>query len=230
MVNLSEFELLVHNCTKCKELSFGHVIQYYPVLSFGDPKNKTFLVVGLNPSIYEYQKDFLSDSKDPVRRHQSQIDYFFKREKVSDNVYTFFKNLAKFFNGDAKKALKWNESPWEKVGFIDLVKCPTSTNGGQWTSIKPKSRRMNIIRKCEKYLEKQLEILNPNIVMAYGADVCRWFLPEYKEENNAYTIVNVDKNNQTMTILFVPQTRGSHPERIISIVQGKIARIIRSIE
>ena len=111
MVDLSEFELTVLTCTRCRELNFGHVIQYYPVLSFGDPRNKPLLVVGLNPSTREYTDNFLSDSIDPIMRYQSQLDYFKKLEHDENKIYTFFRHLKKFFEGDAQSALKWNKSP-----------------------------------------------------------------------------------------------------------------------
>ena len=62
--------------------------------------------------------------------------------------------------------------------------------------------------------------------MAYGADVCRWFYPEYKEEKNAFTTILVDKKGHTFTVILVPQARGSHPNRIIQKVQVEIVNAL----
>ncbi len=226
MAELTEFEYSVHNCTKCKVAELDDIIQYYPVFSFGNPQNKPLLVVGLNPSTWEYSSNFLSSSKYPVIRHKSQMNYFNNLRDENKKIYTFFKNLAKLFNEDAKLALNWLNTPWEKVGFIDMVKCPTRYNDGQWTSIKPESRQKKIISNCENYLIKQLEILKPKTIMAYGADVCRWFYPSYKDSNDRFTAINREINNQITTIILVPQTHGRHAEKDIEKIQKKVKEVI----
>ena len=135
MSPLSELENNIHTCTTCREeYNLKNVIKHYPVISFGDPKGKQVLVVGLNPSTREYEDGFLLSSKAPLVRHRSQLTYF------DSGHYTFFDKVAQFFGGDAKEALGWQKTPWEKVGFTDLTKCSTRRNKGQWSALKPSQR------------------------------------------------------------------------------------------
>ena len=50
MTSPSKSELIMHKCTICQEQGLD-VVKNYPVLSFGDPREKTVLVVGINPSM-----------------------------------------------------------------------------------------------------------------------------------------------------------------------------------
>ena len=69
---------------------------YPPVYSFGDPTNKTIILIGLNPSSQEFKKGFLSDSSDLEKRRKSQLDYF------QGNVYSYFNKARSFFDKDVK--------------------------------------------------------------------------------------------------------------------------------
>ena len=69
----------------------------------------------------------------------------------------------------------------------------------------------------------QLERLQPNLVMAYGADVCRWFYSDYSSDD-AFTVKNCNMFNRiNVKVVFVPQTRGSHPQHIIDTVKARIS-------
>jgi uracil-DNA glycosylase len=212
MTQLTELEKQVHSCTRCKKEDFGHLVKYYPVYSFGDPRNRPLLVVGLNPSTREYEDNYLSNDENPAKRHESQLNYF-NRE-----YYGFFKTLEKFFRGRAREALRWMDSPWEKVGFIDLTKCPTRTPTGQWSTLKPSQKR-RIIDNCEGFLVKQIEYLEPRLVMSYGADACRWFYPIYSSDD-AFTVIKYRDWN----VILVPQTQGGYPIQVIQNVQELIMK------
>jgi uracil-DNA glycosylase len=219
----SEFEEQVHNCVKCKDQSFGYAVKYYPIISFGDPENKPIAVVGLNPSTREYEDKYVSDSASNKERHRSQLNYFKKKP------YTFFKNLAKYFDNPVRSKLGWVRFPWEKVGYLDIVKCPVRAYpkaGSQWGSISPMERKA-IISKCSPYLIIQLEQLEPKLVMAYGADVCRWFYPDYTPDN-AFTVkqCKIPLTEQNLDVVLVPQTRGSHTVEVIEKVKKAIAENI----
>ena len=73
-----------------------------------------------------------------------------------------------------KERLRWVNSPWEKVGYLDLVKCPTKCAKGQWSELTRKQQRQ-LVENCEEYLKEQLDIYTPRIIIPYGADVGRWF-------------------------------------------------------
>jgi hypothetical protein len=112
------------NCRKCKDQS--DLGKYFPddclpVCCFGDPVGKKVFVVGINPSEAEYNSGFLE--KNIERAVESQIEYFNKRE------YKFFGEIERFFDDHEIRAkLRIVENLWEKVGYLDLVKCVTISN------------------------------------------------------------------------------------------------------
>jgi hypothetical protein len=153
VLNMLELELRVHNCVKCKE-RFSDILPYPPVYSFGNPAEKKIMVVGQNPpSSREYVTEFLSKSPDIETRRMSQITYFDHRN------YAFFKELERFFAGQVKGIVSWKKTPWEKIGYLDIVKCPTkAANGrGQWSKIPPRIQE-KIVSNCEDYLKEQLDM------------------------------------------------------------------------
>ncbi len=116
-----DLEVRVHNCKKCKETDeFLLILPYPPVYSFGNPQGKEILVVGQNPSCSEYTGHFLLDGPDIEKRRKSQLAYF-----EQPRPYRFFDELGRFFDGEVKNKMQYVNTPWEKVGFVDLVKCPT---------------------------------------------------------------------------------------------------------
>ena len=211
MSSLTELEHRVHTCTLCKIGDLKEVIKHYPIYSFGNPHGKELLVVGLNPSTREYEDNYVSSSPDPEKRHDSQMNYF------QQGYYGFFTKLEKFFQGEAKTALKWVNTPWEKVGFTDLVKCPTRNEKGQWTQLKTRQKR-RIIKNCQQYLDEQIDIIKPKAILAYGADSCRWFHAGYTQDD-AFTTL------KKKPVILVPQRQGKYPIKIIQMIQQQIAEI-----
>ena len=218
MTSPSDSELIMYRCTTCKDQGLD-VVKDYPVLSFGDPRGKTILVVGINPSTAEYD-GYLSRSTDPHVRHKEQLDYF------DNNVYRFFERLGRFFEGGAKKAPGWSSSPWEKVGFTDMVKCPTRNIKGQWAKLRSSEKR-KITENCRKYLTHQLYELSPSIIMTYGSDVCRWFYPGYTQDD-AYTCKEFIIDGKPRALILVPQVQGGNtPRRFIQVVQEEIVYYLK---
>lgn len=39
--------------------------------------------------------------------------------------------MEKFFEDEVKEKVAWVDSPWDKIGYLDLVKYPTTSNHGQ---------------------------------------------------------------------------------------------------
>jgi len=214
MASPSDFDLIMHRCTSCKDQGLD-VVKDYPVISFGDLRGKDILVVGINPSSAEYE-GFLSRAPDPYVRYREQMEYFDKR------AYDFFRKLGRFFEGRAKTGLGWERNPWEKVGFTDMVKCPTRNSKGQWAKLRTSEKR-EITENCRKYLTYQLNKISPSIIMTYGADVCRWFYPEYTQDD-AYTLQKFMINGKPRSLILVPQVQGGNtPKRFIEVVQDMIA-------
>lgn len=217
-MDLSTLEQMVHNCVKCKDHKFGYAIQHYPILSFGDIEHKSLIVVGLNPSTKEYEDGYVNGSSSIEERHISQINYF------KSKPYTFFKHLAKFFNDPVKSKLGWVKNPWEAVGYLDIVKCPIRVHPRarkQWSSLS-QSEKKGFIQICSPYLMLQLELIDPTLVIAYGADVCHWFYPKYTQSLSLTSRTCKILTGQKLNVLFVPQTRGSHSKDIIESVKAAI--------
>jgi len=144
------------------------------------------------------------------------MEYFDKR------AYDFFRKLGRFFEGGAKTGLVWVRSPWEKVGFTDMVKCPTRNSKEQWARLRASEKR-EITENCRKFLTYQLNEVSPSIIMTYGSDVCRWFYPEYTQDD-AYTRQEFMINGKPRSLILVPQVQGGNtPKRFIEVVQDMIA-------
>ncbi len=219
---MNALEKQVHTCKKCQS-DLGQYRCHFPVYSFGKPEGKRVLVVGLNPSRNEYlpPDEFLSSSLDIAERRKSQLKYF-----DGEHEYKYFDKIVPFFEGVVKKILGWDKKPWECVGVLDLVKCPTVKNNRQWNELSKKEKRL-FIKNCSRYLVKQLQRYQPEVVIAYGADVCRWFrdkldLDDYIE----YQVHTGNFDGFHMSVLFVHQRHGDHSLPEQKWVQRKVKKLL----
>lgn len=216
-----DLEMKIHQCVKCKKQGFSDILPYPPVCSFGKPEGKAILVIGQNPSGKEYESGFLSQDVDIEKRRQSQLNYFERRN------YLFFDELERFFEGAAKEKIGWTKSPWERIGYLDIVKCPTKAlNGqGQWSKIPRKTQEM-IVRNCQGYLMEQLDVYKPKAIVAYGADVGRWFScllnVAYEDFEDRVGKLAESKVN----VLFISQRQGRHSKPEVIWVREKIVKIL----
>jgi len=216
---LSELEKKVHMCKICNQTDLKDAIFHHPVYSFGDPSGKEILVVGINPSTKEFEGKYLSESGDLSERHQSQMAYF------QQHYYDFFKKIEEFFGGKVKEKIGWVDSPWEKIGFIDLVKCSTRTAKGQWGGLKG-SQKTRLIKNCQKHLINQLEELKPKIIIPYGAKVCKWFSKRYNIAYEPFTSQIVFTEGKETRILFLNQKQGPYSKDTIEKIRNEILLII----
>ena len=216
-----ELEKEVHNCTICKKTDLHKFLPYPPVYSFGDLEGKEIVVVGQNPSSMEYISGYLSNSTDIEERRKSQLTYFERRK------YPYFNEVERFLGGEVKGKIKWTSLPWEKVGYLDLVKCPTTplTGSGQWSRIGNKQQKM-LIRNCEGYLKEQLKLYKPKIILAYGADVGRWFAKYLDVEYEPFEDRKSELNDREVNLLFIPQRQGPHTKPEVLWVRNKIVKIL----
>jgi uracil-DNA glycosylase len=216
-----DLEKRVHNCEKCKKGKLRDVLPYPPVYSFGNPEGKELVIVGQNPSTREFVNGFLVDGSDVEKRRQSQLTYFDRRN------YLFFNELERFFEGKVREKMHWVNSPWEKVGYLDIVKCPTRPlNGqGQWSKLPQKMQRI-IISNCEDYLIEQLSLYKPRIIIAYGADVGRWFSKHFNVSYEEFEDVTAQLGSKRVDIIFIPQRQGPHSKPEVVWVQKKILKVL----
>jgi hypothetical protein len=223
-----DLEREVHSCTKCNQQQIlKRILKYPPVYSFGDPSRKDFIVIGQNPSDNEYKNSNLSSSHSIVERRKSQLAYFTHR---NSDPHSFFVEISGFFDDEVKERMGWVDSPWDEVGYLDLVKCPTRCSKGQWSRIGRKRQRL-FIKNCEDYLKRQLTTYKPKMVLAYGADVGRWFGKNYFRKHEDYEDLEYEDrrirlNNKVAHLLFVPQGQGPHSKPELSWIRKKILKMI----
>jgi len=218
-----DLERKIHNCMKCKHTNLRRILPYSPVYSFGDPTGKEILVVGLNPSSREYINGYLSNSPNIEERRKSQLTYFKRRN------YKYFNEIERFFGDEVKKKIHWTNSPWEKVGYLDLVKCPTKSARGQWSKI-PTRQKETLIRNCEEYLKEQINLYKPKMILPYGADVGKWFAGYLRVTYEPFEDEKAQLNNRKVKLLFIPQRQGPHSKPEILWVQNKILEMRAQME
>lgn len=223
MEDLVDLERKVHNCMKCKQTYLHKILPYPPVYSFGNPEGKEIMVVGQNPSSREYVNGYLSNSPNIEERRKSQLTYFERRK------YPYFNEIERFLGGKVREKIEWVNSPWEKVGYLDLVKCPTTslTGSGQWSKIGKRQQEM-LIRNCEGYLKEQLSLYKPKIILPYGADVSKWFAKYLDVEYEPFEDKKAQLNNREVNLLFVPQRQGPHTKPEILWVQSRMLKILQN--
>lgn len=221
VITLKDLEVRVHSCKKCKESDeFLSILLYPPVYSFGDPQGKEILIVGQNPSCSEYTGHFLLDGFDIEKRRQSQLAYF-ERQRP----YKFFDELGRFFDGEVKNKIQYVKTPWEKIGFVDLVKCPTKAKDGQWSKLSPTQKKY-IINNCQDYIIEQLSLYSPKVIIAYGAGVGRWFSNKFNVRYEEFEDVLISLNGAKVSLIFVPQRQGPHSKLEVICAKKKILNAI----
>lgn len=185
----------------------GSYIRYFPVYAFGDLEGKSILLVGLNPAQREYEDNppHLSGSNEIQERASRQRHYF----DEPNAPYRYFANLETMFNvPKLQRLIGWQNSVWEKVGCLDLVKCVTSKERKQWTSLSPIEKH-TIIGNCENYLIQQLKICSPNLIIAHGQDTYEWFISNSSkcEEKGDYLQIEMNSvaENYSTRLLLLPQ-------------------------
>ena len=208
----------IHNCKRCRELAAVN-FPYPPVYSFGNPSGKKIILVGINPSVKEFEGNFLLDKEDVRERRHSQLHYFDKEP------YNYFKKVTPFLEGPVKEKLGWKESPWERVGVLDLVKCATVKRGGQWNKL-TKTQKQFIIKNCEDYLIQQLKLYLPKFFILYGVGVCEWFQGFLDIEYEKYETFQTIFCNEPVRGIFIPQRQGYHSKPEILWVQDKLQKML----
>ncbi|MEN3006791.1 MAG: uracil-DNA glycosylase family protein [Candidatus Methanosuratincola petrocarbonis] len=168
-------------CNLCRSKPIFNSKNYPPVWFFGEPEDKKVYVVGLNPSLREFESNPPYIPKDASgEEYLKHLRNYFKNEKYK----WFFGKLEAFFGPvsqedtqgkEIRLRLGWRESCWEAVGFLDLVKCPFDKGWGKTKQDFGNKTFDDIVLNCLKsHLVKQLEVLNPRILVLYGADVERY--------------------------------------------------------
>ncbi len=213
---MRELENRVHNCRNsyCYQID-PSIAKYYPVYSFGDLEGKPIWVVGITPAHAEYDgknggAPYLSRSIDIEKRRRSQLSYF------DNKPYDFFLDIEKFFGGAVRDmVVEWKAKPWEKVGFVDLVKCVSK-------------RYIELICNCESYLKEQLVIYRPKLVVTYGKPVREWFSRFSGQYRNEYEYARVPiQAEYGPAVSFIDQRGYKRSEQEIAPIRQSIVNAFK---
>jgi uracil-DNA glycosylase len=205
-------------CSKCRnrpELERFFLTDCPPVCCFGDPLNKEVFVVGINPSKAEYDSAYLEKNRE--RALESQLTYFGRKP------YMFFNELERFFDDrEVKDRLGLSKSLWNKIGYLDLVKCVTeSGKSKQWNGLNTSAKR-RIVENCRVFLEKQSQIYKPKLVIAYGKDVGVWFGVQDSDEEEFNLVKHPRNLGFDYQVIYVPQRQGKHSRPEINEIRMRI--------
>ena len=169
----------VYDCETCKGLGVNRTPDkgLVPEFMVGNFEAKIW-VVGLNPKLRKRQEGIMdpNDSKD--------FDRYFKRIcNFDDFDYDYFKRIKDHvFPED----WKWGED----VAHVDLVKCASREIDKSFEKAKD---------NCCDYLERQIKLLKPKLIIANGIAVSKWF--ESRKEVKATDTSVILKFNGFETIV-----------------------------
>ena len=207
-------ETLAKEALRCRycwnDRRTGHLMAEgaYPIYSFGNPVGKRVIVIGLNPSLGEYTEGHLTRSEGWRRRRKEQLGYF-----ARGRYKAYFRHLEDYFEGVGDLL---GERVWEKIGYLDLVKCPISKDGSTRWSMLEEQESEALIGSCEIFLKAQLKIYRPRLVIAHGRDVAKWL------ERNALP--------DGVNVYYVPQSLRSErdPAARAAKIKADIAVAVRT--
>lgn len=176
--SIKKLALEVYECEKCKGFGVDRIPDkgLVPEFMVGNFKAKIW-VVGLNPKLRKGQEGIMdpNDSKD--------FDRYFKRIYNFDFNYIYFNRIKHHvFPED----WEWGHD----VAHVDLVKC--ASRGIDDLSKKAKDN-------CCDYLERQIKLLKPKLIIANGIEVSEWF--ESRKELKATDTSIIRKFNGFETIV-----------------------------
>ena len=175
--NDSEFEKFAseifdcgkHDCPMHQYLSSD----YRPVAFAGNP-DADIIVVGINPKKHlstekdDYLKKFEDDTPEKAT---NEHDYFKKCKGIIkcllEEKYPYHLRFATLLEGI--------DPNLDKTIFLEVVKCATE---------KFNSRARNAVKHCQKYLECQIELIKPKIIIANGMPAIEFFIRGYSSEHN----------------------------------------------
>ncbi len=158
---IKNFYTNVMNCKKSCPFISRDDIQPPRGFWFNEFKNNKILVIGLNPGKFNENSDEwdLYTKKQSLNLVETHMKYVEKRFSITNK--NFQRNLLKAL--DLVIGLSFKD-----FDFSNLVKCSTEV---KWEDI-PKDNREELMKKCfETHLKKELNLLNPKIILAYGNDV-----------------------------------------------------------
>jgi len=170
----------VFKCHGCPDLKSP------PVFLVGNPEAKIW-VIGINPRLEDFED--VKESKTFEEHQKNEERYFFEK-----NVHSYFRDFRQVF-GD-----NWLQKFQESIAHIDLVKCSSKKN----------KRNKNVECKCGKFLQRQIEMFKPRLIVCNGVPVCEWFEKNY----------NISIKNKTQADL---KTSDGHEFTVI--FSGFIGRI-----
>ena len=169
----------VYDCEKCKGFDRIPDKGLVPEFMVGNFEAKIW-VVGLNPKLRKGQEGIMdpNDSKD--------FDRYFKRIRNFDFDSPYFKLI--------KHHVFIEDWEWgDDVAHVDLVKC--ASRGIDKSFEKAKDN-------CGDYLERQIKLLKPKLIIANGIAVSKWFKSRKEQKKVTNTSILLKFNGfETFVVL-----------------------------
>jgi uracil-DNA glycosylase len=172
----------VYNCEKCEDLGVKRIPDkgLVPEFMVGNFEAKIW-IVGLNPKLRKRQ-DGIMDPKD-----SKKFDRYFKRiPNFDDFGYSYFKRI--------KDHVFLEDWEWGRdVAYVDLVKCASREIDKSFEKAKD---------NCGDYLERQIKLLKPKLIIANGIAVSKWFKSQKEQKNVTNTSILLKFNGfETIVVL-----------------------------
>src|SRR4030042_3719771 len=137
--------LEIYQCNRCPNLDHCRLFLQ------GNPQSKIW-VIGLNP----HTEDSIAKRPDKFEDYIVDMREYF----AAGNVHSYFKDFRYVLGPN------WKKEFHESVATLDLVKCASA---GYNKFVKAAEQQ------CGGFLERQIEVFKPELIICNGAPVCNWF-------------------------------------------------------
>lgn len=146
----------MHDCIKCQQYGLRFKRNYRPVEFIEGKKDSRVWIVGLNPAMAQ---DWVDErTPEDLEKHFDALD----------SMHSYFKDFksvsASLFEGCGKQ---------EGTAHTDIVKCSSLSFPPE--GAKGKHARA-VIQQCKGFLEEQIKIHRPRIIVCNGSEVSRFML------------------------------------------------------
>lgn len=171
----------VYCCETCKDLGVNRIPHkgLVPEFLVGNFEAKIW-VVGLNPKLRKRQGGIIdpNDSED--------FESYLKRSYTFDFNNGYFKRI--------KDHVFLEDWEWGRdVAHVDLVKCASREIDKSFEKAKD---------NCGDYLERQIKLLKPKLIIANGIAVSKWFKSQKEQKKETNTIIRLKFNGfETFVVL-----------------------------
>ena len=170
---------MMHKCSRCEDFGLKFKRNYRPVEYLEGRRSSKIWIIGLNPAEETDWDDNERDANDLAERFDNydEIPSYFKDFKKVSSL--LFAQLGKEYG----------------VAHTDLVKCSSK----RWPPPLCKGKdHYDVIKNCQEYLIKQIEIYKPIMIICNGAPVSKEikrFFPIKSKVSDTCYLSNIGSND-----------------------------------